>query len=273
MRQATAFSLLCLGLLLSSTPAAACDLPVEETATVATVEDGETLKLTDGRVVRLAGIKAPMPPLGWRGADPWPLVDEAREALSRLANGAEVELRFGGRRTDRHDQLLSQVFLVKDGERLWLQEETVAKGLARVYSLADNRACIGELLAAETEARDKRRGVWGSWAYRIQDAEDLERLDRLMHTYQLVEGRIVAVGEGQKWIYLNFAEDWRRDFTISVARQNAAAFADAGIDLKTLAGKTVRVRGWLQWRNGPMIEATHPEQLELLPDMSGNTGL
>jgi hypothetical protein len=27
----------------------------------------------------------------------------------------------------------------------------------------------------------------------------------------------------------------------------------------------VRVRGWIEWRNGPMIAATHPEQLELLP--------
>jgi len=27
----------------------------------------------------------------------------------------------------------------------------------------------------------------------------------------------------------------------------------------------VRVRGWIEWRNGPMVAATHPEQLELLP--------
>jgi hypothetical protein len=26
------------------------------------------------------------------------------------------------------------------------------------------------------------------------------------------------------------------------------------------------VRGWIEWRNGPMIAASHPEQLELLPN-------
>jgi hypothetical protein len=26
------------------------------------------------------------------------------------------------------------------------------------------------------------------------------------------------------------------------------------------------VRGWIIWRNGPMIEATHPEQVEVLAD-------
>jgi hypothetical protein len=38
------------------------------------------------------------------------------------------------------------------------------------------------------------------------------------------------------------------------------------VSLKGLAGKRVRVRGWIEWRSGPMIAVTHPEQLELLPD-------
>jgi hypothetical protein len=67
-------------------------------------------------------------------------------------------------------------------------------------------------------------------------------------------------------IYLNFGDDWRSDFTISIDRKEIPAFAAAGIDLKVLAGKKVRVRGWIEWRNGAMIAATHPEQLELLPD-------
>ena len=45
-------------------PARACDLSQPETGTVATVIDGETLQLADGKTVRLIGAKAPMPPLG-----------------------------------------------------------------------------------------------------------------------------------------------------------------------------------------------------------------
>jgi len=44
---------------------------------VAEVNDGETLTLTDGTVVRLVGAKAPSASLGWRGDQPWPLVAEA----------------------------------------------------------------------------------------------------------------------------------------------------------------------------------------------------
>jgi len=251
-----------------SLQAQACDLPAAEaapeTATVAAVPDGETLKLTDGKTVKLIGAKAPMPPLGWRGDDPWPFVDEAREALEGLAANKTVELRFGGRRADRHGHLLAQVFVVSGDERLWLQDELVRQGLARVYSLPDARACTPELLASEREARAERRGLWSSSAYRIQDALDEKRLDRLIHTFQLVEGTVFDVGEGGGRVYLNFADDWRRDFTISIARKDVRAFAAAGLDPRALKGKRLCVRGWLAWRGGPSIEATHPEQIELL---------
>ncbi len=186
-------------------PAVACDLPVAETATVASVEDGETLELTDGRKVRLLGIKAPSAPLGWKGEDPWPFVAEATAALARLATGATVELGFDERRQDRYGHLLAQVTVLRGEERLWLQDDLVARGFARVYSLPDTRACVAELLAREDEARRTRRGLWRSWAYRVEDAGDVKRLGRLTHSYQLVEGQVHAVGEGRKLLYVNFA--------------------------------------------------------------------
>ena len=237
--------------LLATCPAArACDLPAPETGTVASVVDGETPKLTDG--------------------DPWPFVDDdANEALAALAASQQVELKLGGSPpVDRDGHLLAQVFVVAGGTRLWLQEALVAKGIARVYSFPDNRACVAELLAREAEARAKRCGLWGSSLYRVANALDLERLGRLTHSYQLVEGTVAAVGEGRGRIYLNFANDWRSDFTVSVDRKDAPAFAAARIDLEGLSGKRLRVRGFLGWRNGPMIEASHPEQIELLPEES-----
>jgi endonuclease YncB( thermonuclease family) len=259
-----ALSAWCFAILLHPHPAAACDLSDPETGTVAAVIDGETLKLADGRIVRLIGAKAPMPPLGFRGDDPWPMVEEAKAALTRLAAGQDVELRYGGTKTDRHGYALAQVFIVDGKKMIWLQQEMVAEGLARVYSFSDNRACVKELLASESEARGKGLGVWGSPAYRIEDADNVDGLDRLTQTYQLVEGKVLSVGEGGGRVYLNFARDWKRDFTVSIARKDVIVFDAAGLDLEMLAGKRIRVRGWLIWRNGPMIEATHPEQIELV---------
>jgi endonuclease YncB( thermonuclease family) len=55
--------------LFSIRPAASCELSEPETGTVATVIKGETLRLAHGRIVRLIGAKAPLPPLGSRGYD------------------------------------------------------------------------------------------------------------------------------------------------------------------------------------------------------------
>jgi endonuclease YncB( thermonuclease family) len=243
----------------------ACDLPAGEIATVAAVTDGETLQLSDGRTVRLGGVKAPSPPLGWKGEEPWPFVAEAKDRLTRaLPNGAKIELRFDERREDRHGHLVAQVYIIKGADRVWLQEALVAEGLARVYILPGTRACAAALLADEAIARDARRGLWHSWAYRVRDATDVKGLGRLTQTYQVVQGTVHAVGEGQKRLYVNFAPDWRNDFTIVIERKRLARFEAAGLDFDRLAGARVRVRGWLEWWNGPMIAASDPEQIEVL---------
>lgn len=243
---------------------AGCPSAGAERHTVAEVTSGDTLKLTDGTMVRLIGAKAPSVPLGYQGDKPWPLVDDAKRALSELASGAEIELGFGGTRADRHGNALAQAYVVKGDKRVWLQGELVGRGLARVYSFPDNHACVAELLAREEEAREHHLGVWGVSAYRVLAADDVDRLGKLTRSYQLVEGTVAAVGDGGSRVYLNFAKDWKSDFTVSVDRKDLAAFKQAGVDPKDLAGKRIRVRGWLEWRNGPMIAATHADQIEIL---------
>ena len=76
-----------------------------------------------------------------------------------------------------------------------------------------------ELLASEAESRERRLGVWASPAYRIESAGDLERLGRLTRSYQLVEGTVLSVGQGAGRVYLNFARDWKSDFTVSARAQ------------------------------------------------------
>ncbi len=180
--------------------AASCVLSEPQRGTVAQIIDGETLALTDGTIVRLIGAKAPSPPLGWRGDDPWPMVAEAKQALERLAAGAEIELRYGGRRVDRHGYALAQMFVAKGEARIWLQQELVAQGLARIYSFPDNRACIAELLESEAAARAARKGLWGVSACRIRDAGgDPEAIARLKHGTQISRSRSNARMPAPLW--------------------------------------------------------------------------
>src|SRR5262245_19903904 len=188
--------------------AAPCQLSEPERATVAQVKDAETLELSDGTFVRLIGAKTPRPPLGWKGEEPWPFASEATEMTTRLALGKDVELRFGGNQTDRHGFKLAQVYVLSDGKSQWLQQTLVEAGLARVYSFPDNRACVDELLRFEADARAAQRGIWSSWAYGVLDASDTEKLGRLSHSYQLVQGRVAEIGKTRERLYLNFSKDW-----------------------------------------------------------------
>jgi hypothetical protein len=46
-------------------------------------------------------------------------------------------------------------------------------------------------------------------------------------------------------------------------KRNERKFTAAGLAPKSLAGRQIRVRGWIEERGGPWIEAMYPEQIEL----------
>ena len=266
MRSAAPLSvrvLLTVAALLSAWPAAAreraphADEAVRE-GTVRAVIDGDTLTLQSGIEVRLVGIQAPKLPLGRRGFRPWPLAEEAKSALAELTLGRRLLLSYGGRRTDRHGRLLAHLHDEAGG---WIQGIMLSRGLARVYTFADNRDRAGEMLAAETAARKARRGLWAHPFYRVREVTETPEF---IDTFQLVEGQVRQVAVVRGRAYLNFGADWRTDFTVSVAPAALRRFEGGRAALDVLEGRRIRVRGWLKRWNGPMIEATHPEQIERL---------
>lgn len=237
----------------------ACDLPIAMEARVIKVVDGDTVVLEDGQDVRLIGMQAPKLPLGRPGYPTWPLAEEAKAELEALALGRTVGLAFGGERVDRHGRLLAQLYR-DDG--LWLQGHMVEKGWARVYSFVDNRACVEELLALEKTARKAGLNIWSHPYYAIRGPLDLaDTLD----SYQLVEGQVLEVALVRGRAFMNFGRDWKTDFTISLRPETVELFEAEGVDLRAFEGKRVRVRGWVEEYNGPEIEVTHPEQIEILP--------
>jgi micrococcal nuclease len=228
------------------------------TAQVIAVIDGDTVILDDAREVRLVGIQAPKLPLGRAGFSKWPLADEAKTALEGLVLGKRVSLGYGGRSVDRHDRLLAHLF-TEDGT--WVQAALLTAGFARVYSFPDNRALVREMQVRERRAQAAVRGIWAHPYYAVLDpAASARHLDQ----FALVVGRVsdVAVVKGRT--FLNYGSDWRSDFTISIAPRDWFRFNEAGISPDDYLGRRIRVRGWLKSRNGPMIDVTHPEQIEVL---------
>jgi micrococcal nuclease len=234
------------------------ELAKGSSARVVEVIDGDTVVLDDGKEVRLVGIQAPKLPFNRPNFKEWPLAREAKEELEKLVLNQRVTLSYGGERTDRHGRTLAHLH-TDDGT--WAQGEMLNRGLARVYTFADNRAAASDLLAREAAAREAKRGIWALDYYRVQDADGKVGPS---DTYQLVEGTVKKVADVQGRFFLNFGSDHKKDFTGAISPKDARSFASAGLDIKSLEGKKVRLRGWIYERNGPAMDLTHPEQIESL---------
>lgn len=237
-------------------------------AKVTEIVDGDTLFIDPpykgGNEIRLVGIQAPKLALGREGFQEWPLAPESKGLLSELTLGEHVGLSFGGSNRDRYGRWLAHLHIVSGARKdMWVQGEMLRQGLARVYSFPDNRALVDEMLILEKEARQANRGIWALDYYAIRNP-DPDALNRELGTFQLIEGRVADAAKVKGTIYLNFGADWRQDFTVSLRYKAVRLFNKAEIDLLDLKGHSIRVRGWLSKRNGPMIKATHPEQIEIL---------
>ncbi len=243
-------------------PVACPPVPIEQRA-VAAVKDGATLLLTDSTELRLAGILAPTAADVPVPVATWPPEDEARRALLGLTVSGIVDFAAIARR-DRYGRRIAHARVTRGAEVLWLQEALVSSGQARVAPLPGETACLRPLLAVEDWARRQQRGIWANPAYAVRPAHATRDLTNHLSTFQIVDGRIVAVGRARHHIYLNFGANWRWDFTAALEVRNQTERAATFERLKRLEGRRVRVRGWIVRRNGPYVELASEEVIEIL---------
>ncbi len=253
-------------MVLAHTPAAgeapACRLEPLTAGTVASVNDGRTFVLADGREVRLAGIE--VAPLAEPDGPEAKAGAAAKAAAEGLLIGREVVLKRLGEGTDRHGRLLAHAFTSADGAERWVQADLVAAGHARVSARVGDRACAAELMRLERAARAAKLGLWAEPYYVTRRAEDAAAIAAARGRFTIVEGKVLSVRESGGTIYVNFGRRWSQDFTVTIAKRNERAFAAAGLEPKKLEGRVVRIRGWIEERGGPWIDARRPEQIELV---------
>lgn len=132
------------------------------------VIDGDTIELTDGRLVRYIGIDAPEVrrrarpgDREWRAkkewvVDPEPFAREAAAANRRLVEGKPIQLEFDVQQEDRYGRALAYVYV---GEQM-VNEALVADGYAHVLTIPPNVRYADRFRLLANAARRARRGVW-----------------------------------------------------------------------------------------------------------------
>jgi endonuclease YncB( thermonuclease family) len=235
---------------LASAHAVPCLFDDQGEGHVAEVIDGKSFRLGDGREIRLAGIE----PVGATRA-------ERSAALSAILADKDVSLRGGDDAPDRYGRQDAFVFLA--GSPISVQGLLLAEGAALVSSEVADRDCAAALSAAEAEARSAKKGTWAGTAV-IKNAESADDILTGIGRFVLVEGKVLSVRQAGAVTYLNFGRRWTRDFAATISRRNMTAVESAGIALKSLENRRIRVRGWVEARPGPRIEVTRAGQIEVL---------
>lgn len=125
--------------------------------TVVSCFDGDTLKLSDRRIVRLAGLDAPE--VSHKDKKAQYYSKQAKIILENLTRGRLVELEFPGVSSkDNYGRLICNLIL-PDGRSL--NEELVSQGAAFFYPHRDlNPQFQDKLLELQTDAINERRGMW-----------------------------------------------------------------------------------------------------------------
>lgn len=124
------------------------------------VIDGDTIKLDNGKTVRLIGIdtpetKDPRKPVGCFGK-------EASNETKNLVEGKVVILQRDVSETDSYKRLLRYVFLpLEEGQLLFINDYLVREGFAKVLTYPPDVKYNEQFRDAEVEAKEEKRGLWG----------------------------------------------------------------------------------------------------------------
>jgi endonuclease YncB( thermonuclease family) len=227
-----------------------CALEPQGEGRVAAVIDTRSLRLEDGREVRLAGI-------AHTGTDR----ASGRAALSAIAGGREVTLHGEDDSPDRYGRQGAFVFVT--GSEHSVQSEMMRRGEALFSADLADKNCAAALTAAEGAARDAKLGIW-AYTTAIKNAESPGDILSAVGQFTVVEGRVLSVRQSGAITYLNFGRNWTRDFAATISRRIIPAFESAGLGPKSLENRRIRVRGVVSSRGGPRIELLRVGQIEVL---------
>ncbi len=238
---------------------------------VVEIVEQQLLVLDDARVIRLAGIRFPR--FAQHGGVQVNTGMVIRETLVQHALGKKVKVRHAGSKTDRYGRHLAFIEIGDQAGAVSLQRKLVEMGLAQVDTPIEARQCAAPLLIEEDKARLAGAGFWAQGLFAIRNAADGAMLRGLIGTFQIVQGVVADTTESRGAVTLTFGAGQKSAFSVLVDARTGKLFTPPALGAAKLKGRSIRVRGWLIYRNGPSMQITHPEQLELLADKeSGESG-
>jgi len=216
-----------------SDPEPSCSIgSSDETVEINHIIDGDTVILKDGRHVRLIGIDTPE--IGRDGKKSDVGAHIARSYLVSLLQGhKQILLKTDTQHFDRFKRTLAHLFL-PDGENI--QANLLAQGLATPLTIPPNLSFLDCYLHYSNEAIASQRGLWSLQQYKPLTSS---ALNRSIHGYHVITGRVARIGESRSSIWINLSGN----FALRIKREYLKYFNEPA--LQDLQGRMIQVRGWI----------------------------
>ena len=223
-----------------------------ETVQVAEIFDGDTVKLEDGRRIRMVGINTPE--VAHRGKPAEPLAETAKQQLEAALSKRPIRLLVGQDSHDHYGRVLGHLF---DGEDNSIIADLLRQGAGFQVAMVPNLRYVDCYQQAQAQARESQLGVWGHAYYAAVPADS----SALKGGYARIKGRVESVELTKKAVFVEL----EGQVSLKIERKVAPYIDDALFDrlvalsrqAKTDSDLWLEARGWLSDRmtwNGDMPE-------------------
>lgn len=199
-----------------------------ETVTISKVYDGDTVKLGDGRKVRLIGINTPE--LGRDGKADQPFASKARQQLSAFLGG-EALLVTDQELTDSYGRTLAHLYSL-DGKSA--EAHLLTRGLGWHVVVPPNLSQADCLAKAEEVARQNKLNLWSERGIPPVPANAISE-----GGFQRIQGKVTGISFTKNAWWINFGEQ----ISAVIYPEHQHRFDRA--QLEKWVGREIEIRGWV----------------------------
>jgi len=223
---------------------------IDQYTTVSHVYDGDTIKLKNGKNVRLIGINTPE--MNYKTGVPEPYAKKARDFLRKKLKNQKIGLLFGPEKKDRYGRLLAHVFL--QGE-INLQQALLSKGFAINIAIPPNLSQQDCYLKSENRAKANKIGLWKN---HFENIIDSKKIKKGQTGFKFVKGNVTEIIQRKKAYWLKLSNK----LSLRINQKNLKYFTNLTID--KLKGKNIIARGWINYYQERFnMNIKHPDAIEI----------
>lgn len=260
---------------------------IPETGIVEEVIDGDTIKLSNGRLVRYIGVDTPevRSKKGKRwNYNPQPYSLESKRFNEQLVEGERIKIENDKEKIDKYGRVLGYVYPVvqnstfkgkkgflkklqnsfdflRDREKYKTGEmvntQILKNGYGVIYVIPPNLKYIDKLVNVQKKAMEKRKGLWKKEVISPKEAE------KYIGRAVVVRGIVNNMINKGKVVILKFKE--KSNFVLVIFRSNLELFRKKKKLINEYINKVITAYGIVEdYKGTSQIVINHPCQLKIL---------